>query len=1071
MNTASLSEPIRQPNISLWTRFAWKEYRMLRGFWLAILVLGVLEQWISTLMMIDAHQIPGWLFSSAWGAAALYAVGAAVTLFGAENEERTRGFLQLLPGRWQPMFFAKLAVAVGSSLLLAGLLCVIGWIIAGGEWPTASQRILSLSVAGVAVVEATVWGLLFSLLWKQPLMAAVTAMAVASFGSQVAIGLTPNLMDSFSAESYQSAVPIRLAICLVVFAVDVMLGSRWLEPLGMKGKRRKERVSEDARLVAAKPLVAGVEMAEPWRRRMLSRLLWQSWRESWKTILAAIPLGLLLTVSCFIPIALLGRSDSTAPLLILPLLILPALFGALVFRNDQKRNHRLFLATHSARPRYAWLARQIVWLASLILVLYMIRFCFWRIIPVETAGQIASSLLDFGFNREFRGDYYNASDWLQSWWRGQMKIANHRMTWGTWSAVLAAYGLGQFFSLAFKREVLAGFLAILFSVLLAAWSLVVFYWQLNPLWFVLPLAAGALTATWLRMPDWLVGNKSFRHWLLPAVSLGLPVLFISLYLPFTRLAQLDLPRPTFPFLQGSLEASLKKFEQDQIARNESVARFEIIASETAMELEEELVRMERFEGVTINGKTYDEFGISLAEVEEYRFGKRKLLKPEVKETLNRFEAEKGRIYQEFQESHLERLANRLSKMEFPVPLYPAKKKYRHIHIPAANLVLDFFEEFVRRMEANELDEAWDYLHVDLSLDPDEFLQSPRFEKKIRDWATYPHQSSERIRSAIADLEEVFSSLALPRNQVLQDYLATRDVILEKELPQFMNDRNHQYFAYLGNKLSWERDRALLALNYFASQAINYCDAVEMLTRDESPSPDIKSGEVRKLLSLVPYSKLFAVNRIAFADDWQDFIRACNWSYAGSTSFFASREFASGHNLRHLLREWARAETNRRALLVQLALLAYRIDHKEYPEELAELIPEYLEKMPLDPYSGSEFVYHSTGLKYPLILGSVPPRSDVGTIDEIPAHTPLFWSVLDFDSRLEETTLYESDGEVFTEGYSGEGGHGGEFGGFGGSYEAIQSFQGKRWKVYLLDGTYGSGDSWRNLVYVLPTDSE
>ncbi len=430
MSTVALSESIHPPGKALWARFVWKEYRMLRGFWLAILVLGVLEQWVSTLMVVDSRVIPSWLFTSAWGAAALYAVGAAVTLFGAENEERTRGFLQLLPGRWQPIFFAKVAVAVGSAVLLAGVLCLTGWLIAGGEWPTAEQCLLSISVAGVAIVEATVWGLLFSLLWKQPLMAAVAAMAAASFASQMAIGLTPNLRDSFSAESYQAAVPMRLALCLGVFAVDVLIGSQWLAPLGIRGKRRRERVPEEVRLVAAKPQAAG----RPWRRRMLARLLWQTWRESWGAMLAATGLGLLLTISCFIPTTLLGRGDSTTPWLILPLLFIPALFGALVFRNDQKRNHRLFLATHSAHPRYVWLARQVVWFGALIVVLYVIRFCFWRIIPMETASQIASALSVLteveGISELLRYRRIK-SDWLENWWQGQMIIANLRLVSGT----------------------------------------------------------------------------------------------------------------------------------------------------------------------------------------------------------------------------------------------------------------------------------------------------------------------------------------------------------------------------------------------------------------------------------------------------------------------------------------------------------------------------------------------------------------------------------------------------------------------------------------------------------------
>lgn len=620
---------------------------------------------------------------------------------------------------------------------------------------------------------------------------------------------------------------------------------------------------------------------------------------------------------------------------------------------------------------------------------------------METAGQIASSLMDFGFNREFRGDYYKASEWLQGWWQGQMKIANHRITWGTWSAVLATYGLGQFFSLAFKREVLAGFLAILLSVLLAAWSLVVFFWQLNPILFVLPLAAGALAATWLRMPHWLVGKRSLRHWLLPAMSLGLPVLFISLYLPFARLAQLDLPMPRFPYLQESLEASLKVHEQKKPARQELTLLLEQFDPEEPLE-----------------------------------------------EWLGRMEA----IQAEYVSSDSSQAWNRSSDLR------------RELETQVQQL-----------LQEGKLDEAWRYLvvmakiNISFSLLDEPFEIEKIMHESLIEWAQAQGQSSILLKQAISELEACFVSAPHPRERILSDYVRTREVMLEKELPYYLKEKNANYLPFLANKFSWERDRGLLALHYFASQAINYCDAVVALAKGESPSPEIKPGSVRKLLWRAPYTKLFAVNRIAFADDWQDFIRACNWSYAGYTSLLAAKEFGDGFYFFSFLGNWMRAETNRRALLIELALLAFRLDHGEFPEELAGLVPEYLEKMPLDPYSGREFVYHSTGLKYPLVLSDVPPRSDVGTIDEIPANTPLFWSVGDFNRRLEETTLYESDGEIFTEGYGGEGGYSREFGTFGGSYGATEPFQGKSRKVYSFDWTYGSEYSWRNLVYVLPTD--
>ncbi len=1046
------------PSKAIWTRFVWKEYRMLRGFWLAILVLGVLEQWVSTLMMVDAYLIPSWLFTSAWGAAALYAVGAAVTLFGAENEERTRGFLQLLPGRWQPIFYAKVAVAVSSSILLAGVLSLTGWLIAGFEWPSTGQCQLSLSVAGVAIIEATVWGLLFSLLWKQPLMAAVAAMAAASFGSQVAIGVTPNLLNSFSAESYQTAVPMRLAICLMVFAVDVLIGSFWLAPLGTVGKRRREK-SETAVQVAARPSATAnlrQTAVAPWRRRMFARLLWQTWRESWGAILAATVLGLLLTISCFVPTTLLGPSSSRTPWLILPLLILPALFGALVFRADQKRNHRLFLATHSARPRHVWLARQIVWLGALVVVLYVIRFCFWRIIPEETAREIGRTLIGIGSNYEFHWDYdnYNNSEWLQRWWRGHVDFANHRMVSGTWSAILAAYGIGQFFSLVFKREVLAGFLAILFSVLVAAWSAVVFVWQLNPLWFVLPLALGALLATWLRMQDWLVGKNSPRNWLLPGVAVGLPLLLLVWQLPSARLAQLDVPRPVFPFLEVSLDTTIEQYERTQATRQETALHLE------QLDLDDpELPDL--FE-VTVDGKTLRGFGITQDEIEIIRSGKSRELSPEDRKVVDEFTKEQWVHYEELKQQRLADLVAQIQSLDLVMPGELSERSYQHNRLLCWKLA----DDGERLTNEGKLEDAWKRFAIVAHIGSNTLFDDTRLSKKLLPWAKHSSQSSEQIKSAIGMLETLFASVPNPREEILSAFVRTKNIILEKELPRSINEKNAQYFAFLANKLPWERERALCALEYFATQALNYVDAV--VSRSQKTLPTQNPAAVRELLRLAPYSVLFAINEIVFHSSQEDFYRACEWTYTGNTSFLAAKEFGNSGNFSSFLLNWANSETRRRALLLEIALLAYRLDHEEYPETLDELVPEYLAKMPMDPYSGVEFEYRVEGLEYPLLY-----RKD-NQVDwsELPADTPLFWSVGVDKSELEVLENYVPSPSETLEEFEGGG-----YGGVGGFYGTLPASEiivdqpidpGKT--VYKFRETEKGFYSHSNLVFPLPVES-
>ncbi len=53
----------------------------------------------------------------------------------------------------------------------------------------------------------------------------------------------------------------------------------------------------------------------------------------------------------------------------------------------------------------------------------------------------------------------------------------------------------------------------------------------------------------------------------------------------------------------------------------------------------------------------------------------------------------------------------------------------------------------------------------------------------------------------------------------------------------------------------------------------------------------------------------------------------------------------------------------RVLQVELALANYRLEHGEYPKRLAELVPEYIDVLPEDPFSGKTLVYRLTPKGY------------------------------------------------------------------------------------------------------------
>jgi len=49
-----------------------------------------------------------------------------------------------------------------------------------------------------------------------------------------------------------------------------------------------------------------------------------------------------------------------------------------------------------------------------------------------------------------------------------------------------------------------------------------------------------------------------------------------------------------------------------------------------------------------------------------------------------------------------------------------------------------------------------------------------------------------------------------------------------------------------------------------------------------------------------------------------------------------------------------------ALRVNVALRLYRAEHGEYPAALAAVVPDYLEELPPDPFSGEPFRYRREG---------------------------------------------------------------------------------------------------------------
>jgi hypothetical protein len=70
----------------------------------------------------------------------------------------------------------------------------------------------------------------------------------------------------------------------------------------------------------------------------------------------------------------------------------------------------------------------------------------------------------------------------------------------------------------------------------------------------------------------------------------------------------------------------------------------------------------------------------------------------------------------------------------------------------------------------------------------------------------------------------------------------------------------------------------------------------------------------------------------------------------------------------------------RMTLVALAACAFEQDHDRYPREIGELVPVYLPRIPLDPFSGKPIIYRQTADAY-LVYSVGPNGIDDGGVSE------------------------------------------------------------------------------------------
>ncbi len=887
------------PLAGFW-RLAWKEYRTIRPLWAMLAGLTVLAQCFIVAIVDNQSTVVEMLFFSLV-MPVLFAVGTAGIAFAGEREEGTIEFLRAAPIPVGQVFTAKLlAVAIGAALMfgiviVSAILCTRGLIAAEAEWG-AMQNVWIVSA-----IEAIAWGTLFSLLGSRPIIAVIlTLIAVSTCDHLFAWASKGPASHLYQLESYIRATPWRLLTAAFVLALDIFISRRWLASIPVaKNRDRLFRKAEKGRLISELPSEARdyesnlfALSAKRDRGAMFGRLIWQTWRQSWRMMLLMLILFPVISL----------------PVITMPLVA--AIMGSLVFLPDQEQRRYRFFTEHEAPPRMVWLARQIPWLAALAAGV-LSTIVLWQFLaegPDYSWPSITKGLSNWPYNRSIHG-------------AGELQLGF------VLGVTLVACAGGQWVSMLIRSGILAAFSAVVIGGLLYGWALLMLTMHLNLVWSLLPIAVMFLWASWLRAPDWVSENRRWTARAKVAAAVMIPAAVLVAAVADFRVHQVPDVSPGFDVatyerqLQANLAAGRATAELYREAAHRLTKRPSVPDSAPASAWDQQ-----------INGRPpTSDYRRWLARSSAaipllLEAGKRPVCLFDDPRTQSRW------------------------------PFYADGDEFAELLVASA-----------RQMEADgDFDGALDrYFATFNVISQTDVYQRADFSsvfRQIQNWGAQRGQSSDRIRRAIKRVKSLDSRILKSDDMIASSYVLGRRVVEGESMSIWLFARADWHSNPLWNELMpWEKQRAVQILNLLTAVAKARLQQMQAtLDGDEEGNNLFKSrGLAQYCWSPLIDGGYFATTPWTGrpADDPQrreeDWLKT-TWPDM-TTMAILSRQVAT---------DFARFETQRRATIIVLAIEAYRLDHGALPKSLSELAPDYVDKVPLDPYSGLEFKYYADGIPAP-----------------------------------------------------------------------------------------------------------
>ncbi len=368
-------------------RILWREAAEQYAFCIGIFALLVTMQ-ASLATMDTFDMIPAPTVAFGFGMAlfmtAIYVAGSCALLLTAEVDAGTFSFQRTKPIGWFTYLWGKLAWVLFSGLLLG----LVAWLETGvwlGRFPGVRDTSLAMGVCGVGILEGMAWGLMASMLVREPLRAVIAGIAMASLGAWLTVVVhhtaTGGGIVAVSAAYYDAAGP-RLIVAVVALAIAISLVRVWY------------RTGQPLRLIGLPGTARGrsqtIAVAGEWdsysspRRGRTRRLIWHAWRQIRTATIICWALCLAVVAAAAYRYSQLvsqgsASEDDLAGLITIvsvPIVVLSSLLAGYTFGADQKARF-LQLARDGVSPWEIWLSRLMVMGAILLLPAIAVLGLLW----------------------------------------------------------------------------------------------------------------------------------------------------------------------------------------------------------------------------------------------------------------------------------------------------------------------------------------------------------------------------------------------------------------------------------------------------------------------------------------------------------------------------------------------------------------------------------------------------------------------------------------------------------------------------------------------------------------------